>query len=56
LSHSVLHRIARAAGLLPWEADLWRLGFEVFMASAALNALAQQHSRAHHTVWWQRML
>jgi hypothetical protein len=35
LSYSVLHAIARAAGLPPWAARLWPLGFEAFMASAA---------------------
>jgi hypothetical protein len=55
LSYSVLHRIATAAGLPPWAADLWPLGFEAFMASAALNALAEQRTRAHQATWWRRV-
>jgi hypothetical protein len=55
LSYSVLHRIARAAGLPAWAADLWPLGFEAFMASAALNALAEQRTRATRADWWQRV-
>jgi hypothetical protein len=45
LSYSVLHRIALAAGPPSWAAQLWPLGFEAFMASAALNALADQRQR-----------
>jgi Protein of unknown function (DUF2637) len=55
LSYSVLHRIATAAGLPGWAADLWPLGFEAFMASAALNALAEQRTRAAQAVWWRRV-
>jgi Protein of unknown function (DUF2637) len=55
LSYSVLHRIATAAGLPPWAADLWPLGFEAFMASAALNALAEQRTRAAQATWWRRV-
>jgi hypothetical protein len=55
LSYSVLHRIATAAGLPPWAADLWPLGFEAFMASAALNALAEQRTRAAQPDWWRRV-
>jgi Protein of unknown function (DUF2637) len=55
LSYSVLHRIATAAGLPPWAADLWPLGFEAFMASAALNALAEQRTRAAAAFWWRRV-
>jgi hypothetical protein len=55
LSYSVLHRIANAAGLPAWAADLWPLGFEAFMASAALNALADQRQRHHRPDWWQRV-
>jgi Protein of unknown function (DUF2637) len=55
LSYSVLHRIALAAGLPSWAADLWPLGFEAFMASAALNALADQRQRHHRPDWWQRV-
>jgi hypothetical protein len=55
LSYSVLHRIALAAGLPSWAARLWPLGFEAFMASAALNALAEQRQRHHEHAWWQRV-
>jgi Protein of unknown function (DUF2637) len=55
LSYSVLHRIALAAGLPGWAADLWPLGFEAFMASAALNALADQRQRQDRPEWWQRV-
>jgi Protein of unknown function (DUF2637) len=55
LSYSVLHRIALAAGLPPWAARLWPLGFEAFMASAALNALADQRQRHQRPAWWQRV-
>jgi hypothetical protein len=55
LSYSVLHAIARAAGLPPWAARLWPLGFEAFMASAALNALAEQRHRRHLQAWSQRV-
>jgi hypothetical protein len=55
LSYSVLHRIAAAAGLPSWAADLWPLGFEAFMASAALNALAEQRTRAPEADWWRRV-
>ncbi len=55
LSYSVLHAIARAAGLPPWAARLWPLGFEAFMASAALNALAEQRHRRHLTPWHLRV-
>jgi hypothetical protein len=55
LSYSVLHRIALAAGLPSWAARLWPLGFEAFMASAALNALAEQRQRADRPDWWRRV-
>jgi Protein of unknown function (DUF2637) len=55
LSYSVLHRIALAAGLPSWAARLWPLGFEAFMASAALNALADQRQRGDRPDWWQRV-
>jgi hypothetical protein len=55
LSYSVLHRIALAARLPAWAADLWPLGFEAFMASAALNALADQRQRHQRPDWWQRV-
>jgi Protein of unknown function (DUF2637) len=55
LSYQVLHAIAHAAGLPPWAARLWPLGFEAFMASAALNALAEQRHRRHLPRWQQRV-
>ena len=55
LSYSVLHRIALAAGLPTWAARLWPLGFEAFMASAALNALAEQRQRHDRPDWWRRV-
>jgi hypothetical protein len=55
LSYSVLHRIALAAGLPSWAARLWPLGFEAFMASAALNALADQRQRSDRSDWWRRV-
>jgi hypothetical protein len=51
----VLYSIARAVGLPPWAARIWPLGFEQFMASAALNALAEQRHRRHLPQWWQRV-
>jgi Protein of unknown function (DUF2637) len=55
LSYQVLHAIAAAAGLPSWAARLWPLGFEAFMASAALNALAEQRHRRHLPAWSQRV-
>jgi hypothetical protein len=55
LSYSVLHAIAHATGLPAWAARLWPLGFEAFMASAALNALAEQRHRRHLQAWSQRV-
>jgi hypothetical protein len=55
LSYQVLHAIAAAAGLPPWAARLWPLGFEAFMASAALNALAEQRHRRHLIPWHLRV-
>ncbi len=55
LSYSVLHAIAASAGLAPWAARVWPLGFESFMASAALNALAEQRHRRHLPEWHQRV-
>jgi steroid 5-alpha reductase family enzyme len=55
LSYQVLHAIAHAAGLPSWAARLWPLGFEAFMASAALNALAEQRHRRHLVAWSQRV-
>jgi hypothetical protein len=55
LSYAVLHAIALAAGLAPWAAQVWPLGFESFMASAALNALAEQRHRRHLPEWYERV-
>jgi hypothetical protein len=55
LSYAVLHAVAAAAALPGWAARLWPLGFEAFMASAALNALAEQRHRRHLGGWWQRV-
>jgi hypothetical protein len=55
LSYAVLHAIAAAAGLAPWAARVWPLGFESFMASAALNALAEQRHRRHLPDWYRRV-
>jgi hypothetical protein len=55
LSYAVLHAVAAAADLPAWAARLWPLGFEAFMASAALNALAEQRHRRHLDGWWQRV-
>jgi hypothetical protein len=55
LSYQVLHAIAAAAGLPAWAAGVWPLGFEAFMASAALNALAEQRHRRTHPDRWARV-
>jgi hypothetical protein len=55
LSYSVLYGIAVAVGLPSWAARLWPLGFEAFMASAALNALAEQRHRRHLAAWSRRV-
>jgi hypothetical protein len=55
LSYAVLHAVAAAADLPGWAARLWPLGFEAFMASAALNALAEQRHRRHVDGWRQRV-
>jgi Protein of unknown function (DUF2637) len=55
LSYSVLYSVAVAVGLAPWAARVWPLGFESFMASAALNALAEQRHRRHLPEWHQRV-
>jgi Protein of unknown function (DUF2637) len=55
LSYAVLHAVADAAALPGWAASLWPLGFEAFMASAALNALAEQRHRRHLAAGWQRV-
>ena len=49
LSFDVLHTIASAAGLSPVLAWLWPLGFETFMAVAAVAVLAEQRTRPHKT-------
>jgi hypothetical protein len=54
LSYAVLYAIAEAAGLPPWARRLWPGGWELFMASTALNALAEQrHLRGQHG--WRRV-
>ena len=52
LSFDVLHTIASAAGLSPVLSWLWPLGFETFMAVAAVAVLAEQRSRPHKTPWY----
>jgi len=56
LSFDVLHTIASAAGLSPVLAWLWPLGFETFMAVAAVAVLAEQRSRPHKTPWYPWVL
>jgi hypothetical protein len=56
LSFDVLHTIAQAAGLSPVLAWLWPLGFETFMAVAAVAVLAEQRSRLHKTPWYPWVL
>ena len=56
LSFDVLHSIALAAGLSPVLAWLWPLGFETFMAVAAVAVLAEQRSRPHKTPWYPWVL
>jgi hypothetical protein len=51
LSYAVLYAIAEAAGLPPWARRLWPLGWELFMASAALNALAEQRHLRGQPGW-----
>jgi hypothetical protein len=55
LSYAVLYAISAAAGLPTWASKLWPLGFEAFMASAALNALAEQRHRRHLAAWQRRV-
>jgi hypothetical protein len=52
LSYDVLHTIARACGLGPVLAWLWPLGFESFMAVAAVSVLAEQRARPDRTPWY----
>jgi hypothetical protein len=56
LSFDVLHTIAHAAGLSPLLAWLWPLGFETFMAVAAVAVLAEQRARPHKTPWYPWVL
>jgi hypothetical protein len=56
LSFDVLHSIAQAAGLSPVLAWLWPLGFETFMAVAAVAVLAEQRGRPHKTPWYPWVL
>jgi hypothetical protein len=56
LSFDVLHTIATAAGLSPTLAWLWPLGFETFMAVAAVAVLAEQRARPHKTPWYPWVL
>jgi Protein of unknown function (DUF2637) len=56
LSFDVLHTIAQAAGLSPVLAWLWPLGFETFMAVAAVAVLAEQRARPHRTPWYPWVL
>jgi hypothetical protein len=55
LSYSVLVQIAAAAGLPAWAHRLWPLGWELFMAAAALNALADQRHLRHQSGRWGRV-
>jgi len=52
LSFDVLHHIARACGLSPRLAWAWPLGFETFMAVAAVSVLAEQRARPGRTPWY----
>jgi hypothetical protein len=56
LSFDVLHTIAQAAGLSPLLAWLWPLGFETFMAVAAVAVLAEQRARPGRTPWYPWVL
>src|SRR6266511_3569260 len=56
LSFDVLHTIAQAAELSPVLAWLWPLGFETFMAVAAVAVLAEQRARPHRTPWYPWVL
>jgi hypothetical protein len=56
LSFDVLHSIAQAAGLSPVLAWLWPLGFETFMAVAAVAILAEQRSHPGRTPWYPWVL
>jgi hypothetical protein len=56
LSFDVLHAIAQASGLSPVLAWLWPLGFETFMAVAAVAVLAEQRTRPGRTPWYPWVL
>jgi hypothetical protein len=56
LSFDVLHTIAQASGLSPLLAWLWPLGFETFMAVAAVAVLAEQRARPGRTPWYPWVL
>jgi hypothetical protein len=56
LSFDVLHSIAQAAGLSPVLAWLRPLGFETFMAVAAVAVLAEQRTRPGRTPWYPWVL
>ena len=56
LSFDVLHTIAQASGLSPLLAWLGPLGFETFMAVAAVAVLAEQRTRPHKTPWYPWVL
>jgi hypothetical protein len=56
LSFDVLHTIAQASGLSPPLDWLWPLGFETFMAVAAVAVLAEQRARPHKTPWYPWVL
>jgi hypothetical protein len=56
LSFDVLHSIALAAGLSPVLAWLWPLGFETFMAVAAVAVLAEQRTRPGKVPWYPWVL
>jgi len=52
LSFDVLHHIAQACGLSPRLAWAWPLGFEAFMAVAAISVLAEQRARPGRVPWY----
>jgi hypothetical protein len=52
LSYQVLHTTALACGLNPTLARAWPLGFESFMAVAAVSVLAEQRARPGRIPWY----
>ncbi|HYY78425.1 MAG TPA: DUF2637 domain-containing protein [Actinomycetes bacterium] len=52
LSYQVLHTTALACGLNLTLARAWPLGFESFMAVAAVSVLAEQRARPGRTPWY----